>query len=509
MHRHHRIRKIWLSLLGVLFFCVVAYGGAVAVFIDPATCGNGLMYMGVDRTWKCVQGVHWYDLKEFGITGNGISDDSATLQTLISGAPNFSTFVCGHGMRMKISRTINIHNQQGLRFTGFGGNLGQSVDNSLDTNGPCQFFWAGAAGGRMFSVDRARDLRFEYIVFDAGASGSNANQLIDLDQTGTGNIITTNVSFDNVVFRNGVSNVNFIGLDIGQGANSQNNEHMTIENSQVLCTGKTGSGIRIDGSNSKDIKIINSTFTNCAVGIQFLNGSGVIRGNLFADEVTDIEVSNGTETYFIDGNITEGFTQYFIYGKRACCSYLSAVIMGNAIHTGGAADFPGAGVYPSILTGVSTVLMGNTWAESATLIPVQSGSPGNDGLFSTQNYFPNKLTSWMDAFAAGDGGYISIMDRLHTVGGGNFFHSRINNSKLGIFRLPNDIGLSGYDGDGTTARNLIKMDTSNNIILGATTNALKVNALTTTGAASGKKVVCVDTTTGQLYASSTGTACDN
>lgn len=39
--------------------------------------------------------------------------------------------------------------------------------------------------------------------------------------------------------------------------------------------------------------------------------------------------------------------------------------------------------------------------------------------------------------------------------------------------------------------------------------SLVINGLTSTGAASGKKVVCVDTTTGQLYASSTGTDCSN
>ena len=38
---------------------------------------------------------------------------------------------------------------------------------------------------------------------------------------------------------------------------------------------------------------------------------------------------------------------------------------------------------------------------------------------------------------------------------------------------------------------------------------VNVNSLKTTGAAGGKKVVCVDTTTGQLYASSTGTDCSN
>jgi hypothetical protein len=41
------------------------------------------------------------------------------------------------------------------------------------------------------------------------------------------------------------------------------------------------------------------------------------------------------------------------------------------------------------------------------------------------------------------------------------------------------------------------------------TGTVLVNDLKTTGAATGKKVVCVDTTTGQLYASSTGTDCSN
>lgn len=42
-----------------------------------------------------------------------------------------------------------------------------------------------------------------------------------------------------------------------------------------------------------------------------------------------------------------------------------------------------------------------------------------------------------------------------------------------------------------------------------TSATLKADGLKTTGAASGKKVVCVDTSTGQLYASSTGTDCSN
>jgi len=47
------------------------------------------------------------------------------------------------------------------------------------------------------------------------------------------------------------------------------------------------------------------------------------------------------------------------------------------------------------------------------------------------------------------------------------------------------------------------------IIGDATNNRIRLTSLTTTGAATGKKVVCVDTATGALYASSTGVDCSN
>jgi hypothetical protein len=51
--------------------------------------------------------------------------------------------------------------------------------------------------------------------------------------------------------------------------------------------------------------------------------------------------------------------------------------------------------------------------------------------------------------------------------------------------------------------------TLRNLQLGDAGVHVQVTDLKTTGAATGKKTVCVDTTTGQLYASSTGTDCSN
>ncbi len=60
--------------------------------------------------------------------------------------------------------------------------------------------------------------------------------------------------------------------------------------------------------------------------------------------------------------------------------------------------------------------------------------------------------------------------------------------------------------DGTTVNGISCSTTGTLSIVGG---ALAVTSLQTTGSAGSKKVVCVDTTTGVIYASSTGTDCSN
>jgi len=64
------------------------------------------------------------------------------------------------------------------------------------------------------------------------------------------------------------------------------------------------------------------------------------------------------------------------------------------------------------------------------------------------------------------------------------------------------------DGGGTD-RNALSARTKNVLQIGSQFNNVAIDALKTTGNAGGKQVVCVDTTTGQLYASSTATDCSN
>lgn len=85
----------------------------------------------------------------------------------------------------------------------------------------------------------------------------------------------------------------------------------------------------------------------------------------------------------------------------------------------------------------------------------------------------------------------------------------------GDFILHNTGVLYGRNTVGT-AKTLATIDASNHVVFGDAslstylTGALViVSTLTTTGSATGKKVVCVDTGSGQLYASSTGVDCSN
>lgn len=89
-------------------------------------------------------------------------------------------------------------------------------------------------------------------------------------------------------------------------------------------------------------------------------------------------------------------------------------------------------------------------------------------------------------------------------------------SNPGIFNTPSAASISfngaSYVGNQTGETFHLVENSVDSVQLtngGAGAGHLLVLDLKTTGAATGKKVVCVDTTTGQLYASSSGTDCSN
>lgn len=95
------------------------------------------------------------------------------------------------------------------------------------------------------------------------------------------------------------------------------------------------------------------------------------------------------------------------------------------------------------------------------------------------------------------------------------YNNNANNGNTGV--TPSYIGFQEIDNTGYTKGDLVFGTRNVTTSTTAPTERMRILAdgtvniadLTNTGSATGKKVVCVDTATGKLYASSTGTDCSN
>lgn len=121
---------------------------------------------------------------------------------------------------------------------------------------------------------------------------------------------------------------------------------------------------------------------------------------------------------------------------------------------------------------------------------------------------PGSITA--NAAVAGDEIFFEMKNTSNTAGSAATFSiATIGDSATGSVGLY----LTTHQEESDEAQFSISLagDSGNNTPLTTVTSPglLAFSALTTTGAATGKKVVCVDTATGILYASSTGVDCSN
>ena len=99
-------------------------------------------------------------VKDFGVIGDGIADDTAALQTAINALPNGGTLMFGTN-RCKITSTLQIGDgsvsalstKQNLRIVGNGVHGSSNQELSPGFPAPSLLIWAGAAGGTMISIN--------------------------------------------------------------------------------------------------------------------------------------------------------------------------------------------------------------------------------------------------------------------------------------------------------------------------------------------------------------------
>jgi len=220
------------------------------------------------------------------------------------------------------------------------------------------------------------------------------------------------------------------------------------------------------------------------------SGSGGVSGSIASNQVA---VGTGTDTIGGDAGFTFNSTTKAVSLIRGINSTLTtdtgiAPSLSLAGQTGDSnsnvlLEFAGGGQILAFASSGGTIAAPTVSADGSLLGYI--GFTGYDG------------TNW------GDSGGIEMRVSGTAVSGNYAVPTKMN------FGTSTDS--SGFSVKMTllSGGGLLIAATSNNAIQTGDTGDIVLGALKTTGAATGKKVVCVDTTTGKLYASSAGNSCAN
>jgi len=248
-------------------------------------------------------------IKDFGVVGDGIADDTAALQAAINSLPNGGTLMFGAN-RCKITSTLQIGDgsvsaistKQNLRIVGDGvyGSSNQEISPGFPA--PSLLIWAGAAGGTMLSVNGPMVNSIEGIQFD-GADIANVGVLDTHSIGGVLDVHVRRVRLSYIQFRAhentplcytsaGAGRVarirgydptfgvtNFRGVDVGNPTYDGNAPGLDVARLELALLEIA----RPDGATNDCI-----TFRMCdniRIGKVFLYGSSATVGNAFAVRV--------------------------------------------------------------------------------------------------------------------------------------------------------------------------------------------------------------------------------
>lgn len=310
--------------------CFIPSGSNMASFIESmnitgslrcsgGSCGGVTLgaaaqvpVMNAGATAHAPQSKPVIDVRDKGVKGDGVTDDTAAWNAVIAAAcPAFSNrptmIIAPPNSLWLISSTISFRGCQGLIFDGQ-----QSQGQSTQGGNASSFIWGGAAGGGpVVAINQTRDSVFkDFQIAMANGHGTNhANVGLDIDETGTISGITTNNSFENIVIYDEDQNASFVGIRIGNVAPS-NVEEQVFERMMVSCAGPTATannnGIAFllgpsgTGSQPNYTFFHNSQVTNCSQAFHVRGNISVadLDGGLMGNNYNDLYMEGGRNVRF-------------------------------------------------------------------------------------------------------------------------------------------------------------------------------------------------------------------
>ncbi|MEZ5353440.1 MAG: hypothetical protein R2762_12455 [Bryobacteraceae bacterium] len=358
--------------------------------------------------WALFGGSAWaqgIDIRAFGVTGDGIADDTAALDQAFRQVSDHSQINVPAGLKLRITGTVTIAGKSGLKVTGLtgGGNAA-----GPGTGAP-QVLWAGPRGGVMLRIDKTDGLVMEGLALFPRLScrpepQTEAGVAIDIDQSSPNpGGITTDIILRRIhVSRCGSNTPDFVAVRFSHSS-MDNVEHIRVEDSTFYCAGSGPAGTALHmghSANAKNYKFARNSISNCEYGIHTLNGSFEASGNLFNSNRVDIFSAGYVDTLNIQGNVTENSEQFFV-GVGIWPVELS----NNKIAT---VNTPPQRAMVEV-THAYLIAKGNKFDQS-DLFPAFRGA-GGAALLSLGNEYPNRTyesTGW-STFEAG---VVTLQDKL-------------------------------------------------------------------------------------------------
>lgn len=269
------------------------------------------------KAYADAQGTGWFNVKSYGATGDGVTDDTAALTSAVTAANTSGGGIVylPRGTYVVASAWNALDNKRNIKLVGAGG--------SRYTTGPAVVLrstYAAGAATYMFSAQNSTGIEIRDIAFETTAATSNTAQLWNV-------LNATDLTFSSCEFRNATGTAR-----LGQGIYMFGAKRVTIDR----CTFETFRSSMIGNNTTANVTVRDCYFNLYNVAIDAVGVQYTVQNCHFSDDGTATAIN-------CTANITSALT---VQGCRF--------------------DNPGAVSGQIVATGYGITIAGNYFAASNT-----------------------------------------------------------------------------------------------------------------------------------------------